>query len=82
MYDIYGIDIKYLRKLKIKSIEKSISEEDKLIKYLLNQDFVIFLTKEEIDNIIKSPVGKTGFAGATGIPGFSGTWFFNRLKIL
>ena len=43
-----------LRKLKIKNIENSISENDKkLLEFLINTDFTYFLTTEELkENVI------------------------------
>jgi hypothetical protein len=53
--DFYTIDIKILRKLKLKNLDNTISDDDKIfLEYLLNENFVaIYSTKEEVRHILE-----------------------------
>jgi hypothetical protein len=88
LYNIFFIDQKYLRKLKIQNIEGSISEDDKdLLEFLINKDLTKFITKDEYELKLKNAsyvgvsgscgtsgtVGISGFSGISGVSGVSGT---------
>jgi hypothetical protein len=87
LYNIFFIDQKYLRKLKIQNIEGSISEDDKdlleflinkdLLEFLINKDLTKFITKDEYELKLKNASyvgvsGSCGTSGTVGISGFSG----------
>jgi len=73
-YDIYFINQKYLRKLKIENIENKIKVNDKkLLEYLINEDVVQFLTQEEVQNKLRYNSGASGSQGTSGTSGKPGT---------
>lgn len=52
--DILSIDNKYIRLLKINNLENNISKRDKeFLEFLLDDRFVVFLTKEQCDFLKK-----------------------------
>lgn len=78
--DIYFLDKKYFRKLKIQNIEERISEEEKsLLEFLINESFTKILNNSEIEGLSKrynsyssSSSGASGYSGTGGSVGVSG----------
>jgi hypothetical protein len=71
--NIYYIEKKYFRKLKIQNIENTISEnEKKVLEFLINENFTHLLTQEEYEKKNKSQ-GWSSSSGATGYAGVSGS---------
>jgi hypothetical protein len=69
--DIFNIDQKYFRKIKIQSIEKRISNDDKqLLDYLTNDNFTHLISQEEVDIKVRDySSNRSGPKGAQGPPG-------------
>jgi hypothetical protein len=79
--DIYSLDKKYFRKIKILNIENRISEEEKsLLEFLINESFTKILSTSEFEGMnsgyrtsaSSSTSGWSGTAGAVGASGVSG----------
>ena len=70
-YEFVMIDQKYLRKIKIENIENKLDGEDKiLLNFLLNENYVQPLTKEEYEK--KTTASTTGYSGVSGMSGSQG----------
>lgn len=80
LLDVFYIDKKYLRKLKILNIEDKNSDDDKiLLEYLINDSFVDMFSEEKYNNYIKnfstsgnSQQGSQGLQGLQGVSGAQG----------
>lgn len=65
------IDQKYFRKIKIENIENRLEGDDKiLLNFLLNENYVKLLSKEEFENRTKAT--STGYSGVSGVSGTYG----------
>jgi len=80
--DIYYVDNKYLRKLKIENIENNISNENKLfLEYLIDERFIQLVSDEEYIKISSSTTTwTTGFSHSGGISGSSGQSGFSGVS--
>lgn len=71
---ILYIDKKYLRKIKIKNIDKSLGEEEQtLLNFLLNDNFVDMLTIKQFEKKTKNVGFTTGSQNWGSTTGSSGT---------
>jgi len=77
--NIYYINQKYLRKLKIQNIENTISEDEKIVlEFLINTDLTQFLTQKQYEEKIQHyTYGHSGTSGAMGTSGWVGVSGFS-----
>ena len=80
--EMYEMDKRYFRKLKIQNIEQKISDDEKtLLEFLINTDYTVVLTQLEFEKYggnnynnykTSSTSGYTGVSGSAGVVGVSG----------
>ena len=77
-FSIFYIDKKYLRKIKIKNIEETLSQNEQiLLDFLLNDNFTHMLTNVEFEEKTKKTSwGSSGVSGVSGTSGWSSGTIF------